>query len=40
MRVAGGHGRLCRILAAGTQDYVSPDGIRVAPALALLKTLI
>ena len=29
-----------QISAAGTKDYVSPEGIRVAPALALLKTLI
>ena len=29
-----------QISAAGTKDYVSPEGIRVAPALVLLKTLI
>ena len=28
------------ISAAGTKDHLSPDGIRVAPALALLTTLI
>ncbi len=29
-----------QISAVGTQDYVNADGIRVAPALTLLKTLI
>ena len=28
-----------QISATGTKDYVSPEGIRVAPALALLDTL-
>jgi hypothetical protein len=26
--------------SVGTKDYQTPDGIRVAPALALLRTLI
>ncbi len=29
-----------QISATGTKDYVSPEGIRVAPALAYLKTLV
>ena len=29
-----------QVSAVGTKDYVSPDGIRVAPALVLLKTLV
>jgi predicted AAA+ superfamily ATPase len=29
-----------QISAAGTRDYQSPDGVRVAPAVRLLRTLI
>ena len=29
-----------QIAATGTKDYISRDGIRVAPALALLSTLV
>jgi hypothetical protein len=29
-----------QLSAAGTKDYQTPEGIRVAPALALLKTLV
>jgi len=29
-----------QISAAGTKDYRSPDGIRVAPAVELLRTLV
>ena len=28
-----------QISATGTKDFVNPDGIRVAPALTLLRTL-
>ena len=29
-----------QLSATGTKDYVNPDGVRVAPALTLLRTLI
>jgi hypothetical protein len=29
-----------QISASGSKDFVSPEGIRVAPALALLQTLV
>lgn len=29
-----------QISAIGTKDYVTPDGIRVAPAMQLLRTLV
>jgi hypothetical protein len=29
-----------QVSAAGTKDYVTPEGIRVAPALALLRDLV
>ena len=29
-----------QIAATGTKDYISRDGIRVAPALTLLRTLV
>jgi hypothetical protein len=29
-----------QISATGTKDYVTPDGIRVAPAMRLLRTLV
>ena len=29
-----------QISAIGTKDYLTPEGIRVAPAVALLKTLV
>lgn len=34
------HAAAWQISAIGTRDYQSPDGIRVAPALELLKTLV